>query len=76
MGQFGVVVVVVGAQLEQMRQSWEQEQKHFEENLLGSANPDDHRKQEHEFDFDEFDDQHSRHEARHQLLFENLSCKK
>ena len=69
---FAVMMVVEGAQLEQVCQRREQEQKHLQEDLLGRAHAHDHWEEEHQLHLDEFDDQHRRHETGHQLLLEVL----
>lgn len=72
----GVDAVVVRTELEQMREGGEQEQKHLEQQLLGRPNAQDGWQQEHQLHLDHLDHHHQRHEAHHQLLLEELVCKR
>lgn len=77
MVEVGLVVrlVVVGAQLEDVRQRREQEQQELEHQLLGRADADQQRKQPHHLDLDDLDDQYDGEEREQQFSLEKFLCK-
>lgn len=74
--ELGRMMMIVRAQFEQMGERREHEQQDLEQNLLGRSRADQQRQQEHQFDLDQFDDQHQGHTAGHQFLLEQLFCAK
>lgn len=75
LGAILVVLVVVRAQLEDVRQRREQEQQHLQHQLLGRADADDERQHPEQFHLDQLDDQHDGEQAEQQLVAEEFLCK-
>lgn len=65
-------MAVVGAQFEQPRECWEEEQRHLEEQLFGCRHSHDHGKEPEELDLDQGEHQRDRQEGVHQLLTDLL----
>lgn len=70
-----VIVVVPGAQLEDVREGGEEEQKHLEHQFLCGPISDEERQQPQELDFDQLDHDDHGEEAQQQLVFEDFLCK-
>lgn len=69
-----IIVVVPGAQLEDVGQSGEDEEQELEDHLLGRGNSDDNRQQPHHLDLNDLDHQHDREESQQQLVLEHFLC--
>lgn len=74
LGAVLVVLVIVRAQLEDVRQRGEQEQDDFEQQFLGGADAHDERQDPEEFDFDQLDDQHDGEEREQEFVAEEFLC--
>lgn len=72
--RFMIVLVIVWAQFEEVRQRREQEQYEFEQQLFGSRYTDNQWQQPEQFDFDEFDDQHNGQKWQQQFMLEEFLC--
>lgn len=76
LGRTGVVIVVVpGAQLKDVREGGEEEQKHLEHQFLRGPISDEERQQPQELYFDQLDHDDHGEESQQQLVFEDFLCK-
>jgi predicted transposase YbfD/YdcC len=66
--EFCVRCVVIGTELEDVREGREHKQKQLEEHLLCSSDPQKHWKEEHKLHLDHLDHQQQCKERHHQLL--------
>lgn len=74
LGTVLVVLVVVRAQLEDVRQRREQEQYDFQHKLLRGADAHDERQDPEQLHFDQLYDQHDGEERQQQLVAEQFLC--
>lgn len=70
-----VIVVVPGAQLEDVGKGGEEEQKHLQHQLLCRSVADEERQQPEELNFDQLDDEDDRQESQQQLVLKYFLCK-
>lgn len=74
LGLVVVALVIVRAQLENVRQRRKQEQQHFQHELFGRTDAQNEGQQPKQFDFDEFDEQHDGDQRQDQLVAEEFLC--